>query len=112
MNTAKKEIPVFTACDDNYIPFLAVTLQSMKDNASQNNDYILRILHSGVKAENVEKIMKYNTANFKIEFVDVREVLKDVMQRLHTCIYYTQSTYFRLFIANLYKFSLGCIKNV
>lgn len=102
MSTIKKEIPIFTACDDNYMPFLAVTLQSIKDNASQDYNYTIRILHSGVKAENVEKIMKYNTAGFKIEFVDVREVLKDVIQRLHTCIYYTQTTYFRLFIANLY----------
>ena len=102
MTTINKEIPIFTACDDNYLPFLAVTLQSIKQNASKDYNYSFRVLHSGIKADNIEKIMKYNSENFKVEFVDVRELLKDVMARLHTCIYYTQTTYYRLFIANLY----------
>lgn len=102
MNTNKKQIPLFTACDDNYIPFLAVALQSIIDNASKEYDYIFRILHTGVSASNIEKIMKYNRENFCVEFVDIRETLNDVMQRLHTQIYYTQTTYYRLFISNLY----------
>ena len=102
MKTIKKEIPIFTACDDNYMPFLAVTLQSIIENAAQDYIYSFRILHSGVSSDNIQKIMNYNRGNFKIEFVDVRNALKDVMQRLHTCIYYTQTTYYRLFISNLY----------
>ena len=102
MNTIKKEIPIFTASDDNYMPFVAVTLESMIANASKDYNYTFKILHSGVSQENVDKIMKYNKDNFSIEFVDVRELLKDVMERLHTCIYYTQTTYYRLFISNLY----------
>ena len=35
----RKEIPIFLATDDNYIPFLAVTLQSMIENASKKYDY-------------------------------------------------------------------------
>ena len=102
MNTLKKEIPIFTASDDNYMPFVAVTLESMIANASKDYNYTFKILHSGVSQENVDKIMKYNKDNFNVEFVDVRELLKDVMERLHTCIYYTQTTYYRLFISNLY----------
>ena len=30
----KKVIPVFFAADDKYVPFLAVTLQSIKEHAS------------------------------------------------------------------------------
>lgn len=102
MNTIKKEIPIFTACDDNYLPFMAVTLQSMIENASKDYNYTFRVLHSGISEENINKIMEYNKHNFTVEFVDVRELLKEVMERLHTCIYYTQTTYYRLFIANLY----------
>ena len=106
MNTVKKEIPLFTACDDNYIPFLAVTLQSITDNASREYDYVFRVLHTGVNEENIKKIMKYNTENFRVEFVDIRNTLNDVMQRLHTEIYYTQTTYYRLliFIRSMIKF--------
>ena len=45
MKASSKEIPIFFALDDNYIPFLAVTLQSIIDNSSENYLYNLRILY-------------------------------------------------------------------
>ena len=32
----KPIIPIFFASDDNYVPFLAVTLQSLEQNANTN----------------------------------------------------------------------------
>lgn len=103
-NTKKirKEIPIFTATDDNYVPFLAVALQSMLDNASNNYNYSIKILNTGVSDENIKKIKKYEKENVNIEFVDVKKALDEVSLRLHTCIYYTQTTYYRLFISSLY----------
>ena len=98
----KKEIPIFTATDDNYVPFLAVTLQSMLDNSSKDYKYVIKILNSGISEENVAKIKKYERDNFSVEFVDVCKSLEDLGLRLHTCIYYTQVTYYRLFIPTLY----------
>ena len=37
------EIPIFFAVDDRYIPFLAVSLQSLIDNSSKENHYIIKI---------------------------------------------------------------------
>lgn len=101
MNT-RKEVPIFTATDDNYIPFLAVTLQSMLDNSSKDYKYLIKILNSGISEENIAKIKKYERDNFKVEFVDVRKFLEALGLRLHTCIYYTQVTYYRLFIPSMY----------
>ncbi len=39
MNDSNKGIPIFFAVDDGYIPFLAVTLQSLVDNSSSSNQY-------------------------------------------------------------------------
>lgn len=97
-----KEVPIFTATDDNYVPFLAVTLQSMLENASANYKYVIKILNSGINADNVAKIKKYERNNVSIEFVDIRKSLEELGLRLHTCIYYTQVTYYRLFIPTLY----------
>lgn len=97
-----KEIPIFTATDDNYVPFLAVTLESMLANCSNSYNYSIKVLNTGVSEENINKILKYNRDNVDIEFVDMKEVLDEVGLRLHTCIYYTQTTYYRLFISNLY----------
>ena len=99
----RKEIPIFLATDDNYIPFLAVTLQSMIENASKKYDYKVKILHTSVNAENIAKIMKYKNSYVDIEFVDVSECIKDCSEKMHICCtQYTQTTYFRLFIAKLY----------
>ena len=98
----RKEIPIFTATDDNYIPFLAVTLESMLANASNGYNYSIKILNTGISEENVKKIKKYERQNVNIEFVDMKNSLEEIGLRLHTCIYYTQTTYYRLFIPSLY----------
>ena len=101
-NKVKKVVPIFTATDDNYIPFLAVTLQSMIENASKNYKYVVKVLNTGISDENIAKIKKYESKNLSVEFVDVRKSLEDLGLRLHTAIYYTQTTYYRLFIPTLY----------
>ena len=37
----RKEIPIFFSTDDNYIPFLAVAIRSIIDNASSDYSYHL-----------------------------------------------------------------------
>ena len=39
----KNVIPIFFAVDDGYIPFLAVSLKSVIDNASEENEYKIKI---------------------------------------------------------------------
>ena len=41
--TTQKNIPIFFASDDAYIPFLAVTLQSLEQNADRNYHYDIKI---------------------------------------------------------------------
>ncbi len=101
-NKVRKEIPIFLAVDDNYISFLAVTIQSILDNSSKDYKYSIKVLNTGISEENIKKIKKYERDNFKIEFVDVSKPLEELGLRLHTCIYYTQTTYYRLFIPSMY----------
>ena len=37
----QNKIPIFFATDDGYIPFLAVALESLIDNASRDNYYLI-----------------------------------------------------------------------
>ena len=98
----KGTIPLFFATDDNYLPFLAITLQSLWENSSHEYDYEMYVLHSGVRQEYEEKIMRYNKEGFTISFVDVTEKLKDIAAHLHMRDYYTCTTYFRIFIAGMF----------
>ena len=97
-----KEIPVFFAVDDGYSPFLAVALQSMIDNASKENTYCVKVLNTDISPENKRKLGKYKRYNVSIEFVDLNYYIEKVKDKLYTRDYYSKTTYFRLFIPNLY----------
>lgn len=95
-------VPVFFATDDNYLPFLAVTLESIRENSSREYDYRIYVLHSGVRSEYEEKILRYSEEGFEVSFVDVTERLKTISSLLHMRDYYTCTTYFRIFIAGMF----------
>lgn len=101
---AKKKgtIPLFFATDDNYLPFLAVSLESLWENSSHEYDYEVYVLHSGVRADYEEKILRYNKEGFRVQFLDVTERLKEISSLLHMRDYYTCTTYFRVFIAGMF----------
>ena len=49
-------VNLFFSCDDNYVPFLAVTLGSLKENRNPSRRYALRILHTGLNPEYVNRL--------------------------------------------------------
>jgi len=97
-----REIPIFFAVDDSYCPFLAVALQSLTDNLSPENIYLIKILNTDISTENKRKLGKYERGNVDIEFVDLNYYIHKVKDKLHTRDYYSKTTYFRLFLPNLY----------
>ena len=95
-------IPIFFAIDDGYMPFLAVALESLIENSSKKYYYSIKVLYTNISEENKKKINKYKRENVNIEFVDLNYYIEKVKDKLYTRDYYTNTTYFRLFIANLY----------
>lgn len=102
MNKETEVIPIFFAVDDGYMPFLAVSLQSLVENSSANNYYSIKILYTNISEENQKKISKYERENIDIEFVDLNYYIERIKDKLYTRDYYSATTYFRLFIPNLY----------
>lgn len=102
MAKTTKEIPIFFAVDDGYCPFLAVAIQSLIDNSSAENTYLIKILNTDISEENKRKIGKYERENVDIEFVDLNYYIQKVKDKLYTRDYYSKTTYFRLFLPNLY----------
>lgn len=102
MNKDNKIIPIFFAIDDAYTPFLAVAIQSLIDNSSKEYNYLIKVLHTNVQEEHQNQIKKYETENVNIEFVDLSYYIEKVKDKLYTRDYYTNTTYFRLFLPELY----------
>lgn len=98
----KQEIPVFFATDDNYLPFLTVTICSMKKNKSKKFAYKIYILHSGLSEVDSKILASLEEKDFSIFFVDVSERVKDIEKFLHLRDYYTAAIYYRLFIVGMF----------
>lgn len=99
----KGEIPVFFAVDYKYAPMLGVTLKSMLQNASKDYFYKIYVLTTNLADDLKEKVLNSSDAkNASIEFISLKEKLDCYSNMFHLRDYYSQETYFRLFIASLY----------
>lgn len=98
----KEKIPVFYAVDDNYVPFLAVSLESLIAKISENCFYEIRILYTQLSDNHKNSLKKYEKDNLSIEFVDLNEKIARIANKLYTRDYFSMTTYFRLFLPDLY----------
>ena len=103
MKESKRIIPIFYACDTNYLPYLSVSIASLKEHTNNKFLYRIYILHSKIKEEDQKPILSLSDNYFIIEFVNVNEKLKSVNNQLQIRDYYTASTYYRMFIADMFK---------
>ena len=96
-------VNLFFSCDDNYVPFRAVTLGALKENRNPSRRDALRILHTGLNPEYVNRLTEsFAEPDFTMEFIDIRQQVQGYFGRLHTRDYYSKSTYYRLFIPEMF----------
>ena len=86
-------IPIFFAVDDGYCPFLAVAIQSLIDNSSPENTYLIKVLNTDITEGNKKRISKYERDNVDIEFVDLTYYIQKVKDKLYTRDYYSKTTF-------------------
>ncbi|MBQ7699528.1 MAG: 1-acyl-sn-glycerol-3-phosphate acyltransferase [Clostridia bacterium] len=99
---SRKEIPIFFACDDNFVKFTLVSLYSIKKNASEAFDYKIYVLHTGITGRMMNLLYDLADEHFSVVFRDVTEYLKSISDKLPLRDYYSKTTYYRLYIAELY----------
>ncbi len=98
----KPVIPVFFATDNNYAPFVAITLESILENCSKDYFYHFHVLTTDLDKAYEEKLKTYESEDVKIEFISLRETLTKIKVKFHLRDYYSIETYYRFFIANMY----------
>ena len=98
----KPTIPIFYACDDAFVKFTIVSLYSIIQNASKDYHYLVHILHTEISEEMKQKVYRLANENFEIRFVDVTNYLKSISDKLPLRDYYSKTTYYRLFIAEMF----------
>lgn len=100
---SKNNIPVVLASDNNYTPFVAVTIHSILTSHSPQNNYDIIILSDNISEDNQKRIKTIvnNFNNFSIRFFDVSQHLQK--QTLFVDRYFTSSAYARIFIPQILK---------
>lgn len=98
----KPTVSLFFAADQNYLPYLAVSLCSIKAHADRSRKYSVTVLHSGISEESAGRITSMSEEGFTVRFTDVSEKLAALGDRLQLRDYYTHTTYYRIFIAELF----------
>ena len=98
----KDRIHIFYACDDNFVKFTMVSLFSMQQNASKNYLYHVHVLHTNIQPNTQERMLAMKNKNFEITFDDVSNYLDKLCESLPLRDYYSNTTYYRMFIADMY----------
>ncbi len=97
-----RTIPIFYACDDAFVKYTIVSLYSMMQNASKDYHYRVYVLHTNISEEMQKKVLELKNEHFQITFENVTEYLHSVSEKLPIRDYYSKTTYFRLFIAQMF----------
>ncbi|MBQ7386560.1 MAG: 1-acyl-sn-glycerol-3-phosphate acyltransferase [Clostridia bacterium] len=98
----ERTVPIFYACDDNFIKYAIVSATSLIENASRECKYKIHVLHTNVCEDMIREMKNLECENVEIVFVDVSKYLESISDRLPIRHYYTKTTYFRLFIADMF----------
>ncbi len=99
---SKPNIPIFYACDDAFVKFTIVSMHSLIKNASRDFNYTIYILHTDITEKMQKKALELCEDGFQIIFTDVSDRLSAITSNLPIRDYYSKTTYFRLFIADMF----------
>ena len=95
-----KTVPIFFSTDKNYLPYLAVAVQSIKEHASFDTLYDITILNEGFDREFMAAAQKIQSENVRISFCNVSEKIKQYKNIFVACLKFPKIFIFNIFILN------------
>ncbi|WLR66421.1 glycosyltransferase [Campylobacter jejuni] len=99
-------IPIIFSCDDNYLPYLAVILHSIKINSSKDYNYDICILYNSLNKENMDKIKNFiQDINISIRFINISPHIYNAKKQVHfhVAAHFKEANYYRFFIPSIFK---------
>ena len=99
-----KEIPILLSSDNNYLPYLAVTIESIKANNRARAKYKIYILEEKINENNKKNIFLMQNDYTEIYFININDYIKNIDTSIFTTInHFTKAAYFRFFIPDILK---------
>lgn len=96
-------IPIIFGVDGNFVPYLGVTIKSIIDNTSANNNYDMVILNTDINKYDQKRIKSMEQDNVSIRFYDMNELMNKYSEYWCADGQYTLSIFYRFFIPQLFK---------
>jgi lipopolysaccharide biosynthesis glycosyltransferase len=98
-------IPIILASDENYVPYMATTMQSVMENANKEQKYVFIILYKNLGEEILEKLKNQVASyiHFSIKFINVSKEFENFSMNMGNLGSWTVETYFRLIAPWLLK---------
>ena len=101
--TSKLIVPIIMATNQNYAPYVAVTIQSILENASPNYYYDIYVFYTELGKETIRGLEKETTDKYRVSTVNITNLLNTKL-KLRTCSHYTIETYYRFFAPEILSF--------
>lgn len=100
LNESKNIVPIVFSVDNNYVPYLAVVIQSLKKVANENNIYFIAILNTDLSELNISRLEALSDDNFKVNCYNVKGYVNQ--KRFYSNSHYSIAMYYRLLIAEMF----------
>lgn len=90
------------ATNEGYLPYLGVSIQSIISNSNKEDEFCVHILYDKISDNLQKQILKMQTDNVKISFINVNNYLKINPKLLKTVYHLTKEAYYRFLIPSLF----------
>ena len=98
-------IPVFFACNRNYLPVFSVAFQSLISTSNDKNNYDVWLLVSDISEQDKENLlgMIKTRKNISLRFLDFKYFIsQNIQKRLYLSRYISLEAYYRIFIPEIF----------
>ena len=95
----KQTIPIVFATNDNYAPYLATSIQSIKENSSIDNFYDIYIFHTSLSEQYQMMLQSMSSKNVFIRTINVLPYISNLKQYSHS--HYSVEMYYRILIPEI-----------
>ena len=96
---ADNAIPVIYSANDAYVPYLAVSIQSLISHSNDSNVYEIIVLESSISEANKKILLTMERPNVSIRFFNVKSFVSKYNFFINR--YFSVETYYRIFIADI-----------
>lgn len=96
----EKFIPIVMAVNENYAPYLAVAVESIKFH--NKSDVFLYIFYTDLSSDTIKRIKALSCNQLHIEFIDVGLYIES--ENLYSRAHYSVEMYYRLIIPEIFSF--------